>query len=259
MILVIPSIDLENGVCLNKIIGEDGTVSLYNEIKNNPCELLKLWRRENAKSLHINDLDSFKKTDKQVNINGIIYLTESIDIPLSLYFDINDINICNVLLKAGVYRLFLGAKYLDDNQGVKDLVSFYSSSRICAYMDADDRFVYFDNYNIKIPITEYIKLVKNSGTNRVLYKNRNWEYNLTDFDIEQIKKLSLDNGIRVTINGGINNSETLWKVNDLCRYGVDSVMLNDALYQNKFPCQKIWRMVEAELEPDLICYSIFKK
>jgi phosphoribosylformimino-5-aminoimidazole carboxamide ribotide isomerase len=259
MILVIPSLDIKQGVCCNKIIGEEGTSSLYNEIKNNPCELLRLWRRENAKSLHINDWDSFRETDKEKNINGIIYLTESIDIPLSLYFDINDVDICNVLLKGGVYRLILGPMFLQEMQEIKELVSFYTSSRICAYMDADDRFAYFDDYNIKIPINEYMKIIKATGTNRILYKNRHWDYNLNEFDIEQIKKLAIDNKIRITVNGAVNNSETLWKINELCRFGVDSIMLNEALYQNKFPCQKIWRMIEAELEPDLISYSMFKK
>ncbi len=259
MILVIPSIDLDKGVCCNKIIGEDGTSSLYNEIKNNPCELLKLWRRENAKSIHINDWDSFHNTDKEKNINGIVYLTESIDVPVSLYFDLNDIDTCSMLLKSGVYRLFLGSIFLHEQQGIKELVQFHTASRVCAYMDADDRYVYFENYNVKIPIEEYFKIIKSTGTNRVLYKNRHWEYNLTDFDIEHIKKLAVDNQIRITINGAVNNSETLWKINDLCRFGVDSVVLNDALYNNKFSCQKIWRMIEAELEPDIINYSIFKK
>lgn len=259
MILVIPSIDLKKGVCCNKIVGEDGTASLYNEIKNNPCELLKLWRRENAKSLHINDWDSFNKTDKEQNVNGIIFLTESIDIPLSLYFDVNDINIANLFLRGGVYRLFLGSMYLEDMTGIKEMVSIYTPSRVCAYMDADDRFVYFDHYNIRIPINEYIKIIKATGTNRVLYSNRHWEHNLTEFDIDQLKRLAFDNKIRITINGAVNNSETLWSVNELGRYGIDSVLLNEALYLNKFPCQKIWRMIEAELEPDLICYSIFKK
>jgi phosphoribosylformimino-5-aminoimidazole carboxamide ribonucleotide (ProFAR) isomerase len=65
MILVIPAIDLRNGKSVHMIQGEEGTESLYRGMSQNPLELSKLWRRENAKTIHINDLDSFDDRGNQ--------------------------------------------------------------------------------------------------------------------------------------------------------------------------------------------------
>ena len=114
MILVIPSIELSNGICCDIIHGEVGTESLYDKFFRNPCELIKLWRRENAKSVHISDLDSFTMESAEVNINGIIYLTEMTDIPITLAHNFKDIELCNIFLTAGVYRIFISKLFFSN-------------------------------------------------------------------------------------------------------------------------------------------------
>jgi phosphoribosylformimino-5-aminoimidazole carboxamide ribotide isomerase len=46
----------------------------------------------------------------------------------------------------------------------------------------------------------------------------------------------------VTALGGIDSPAELWHVQDLIKYGVDSVVIGRAIFENKFPCQKIWRL-----------------
>jgi phosphoribosylformimino-5-aminoimidazole carboxamide ribotide isomerase len=252
MILVIPAIELSDGRCCDRIKGENGTENLYNLFKNNPCELIKLWRRENAKSVHINDIDSFIHNSGQVNINGIIYLTELTDIPLSLAHNFKETELCRIFLNSGIYRLFIGKLFISNNLEVASLVSEFTPSRVAAYIDADDDFAYYDSDDLKLPIDDMISLVKQSGANRILYSNRTWNDSINDADIENIKKIAEKHKVRITINGGISSPQDLWRINKLSKYGIDSTIMSRPLYSNSFPCQKIWRMVEAELEPKIL-------
>ena len=252
MLLVIPSIELSDGICCNRIIGEYGTDSLYEQYKQNPCELIRLWRRENAKSVHINDMDSFQKKSSDININGIIFLTEMTDIPLTLLHNFRDLELCSIFLNAGIYRIFIGKLFINYPYEISQLVNHYTSSRVCAYIDTDNTTVFYDNDTLKIPIDEVMKIIKSTGVNRILYHNRHWKDSVSDSDIESIKNTFEQYKVRITVNGGVNSASDLWKLNTTNKYGIDSVTIGQAFYQNKFPCQKIWRLVEAELEPNII-------
>jgi phosphoribosylformimino-5-aminoimidazole carboxamide ribotide isomerase len=53
------------------------------------------------------------------------------------------------------------------------------------------------------------------------------------------------------VGGGIGGPEQLWALQELKSIGIDSVVIGRALYENKFPCQGMWRSIEAKLEPDI--------
>jgi phosphoribosylformimino-5-aminoimidazole carboxamide ribotide isomerase len=54
--------------------------------------------------------------------------------------------------------------------------------------------------------------------------------------------------MRITAAGGVSSPSHLWALQELQPLGLDSVIVGRALYENKFPCQKIWRQAEARLE-----------
>lgn len=248
MILIIPSIELSNGICCNIIHGEVGTEPLYDKLYRNPCELIKLWRRENAKSIHIADLDSFVMELAEVNINGIIYLTEMTDIPITLAHNFRDIDICKIFLAAGVYRIFIGKLFLNHTYDILQLCQQFTASRICALIETDGIYAYYDNYTLRILLTDLLPIIKSTGVNRILYKNFKWGNSITNTEFDELKFLNEKYKVRITLDGGVNCTEDLLRINNNAQPSVDSLILGNPLYNNQFPCQKIWRKVEAELE-----------
>ena len=51
---------------------------------------------------------------------------------------------------------------------------------------------------------------------------------------DQLKKA------RITASGGVGGFQDLINLNQLQRHRVDSVIIGRALYENVFPCQKLW-------------------
>ncbi|MDP2037461.1 MAG: HisA/HisF-related TIM barrel protein, partial [Ignavibacteria bacterium] len=68
---------------------------------------------------------------------------------------------------------------------------------------------------------------------------------LTGPNIELSRQVAEAAETKVTHSGGIGGSEDLLKLQREASSFVDSVIIGRALYENKFPCQKIWRVAEA--------------
>ena len=64
-------------------------------------------------------------------------------------------------------------------------------------------------------------------------------------NIELSKEIAEISGANVTHAGGIRNKDELMDIQKLISIGVDSAIVGRALYENRFPCQKLWRVAES--------------
>ena len=246
MILVIPAIELREGICAHSIKGEDGMESLYDCLSNNPIRLCNLLRKENAKTIHITDFDSYEYN--RINTDSILFLAESLDIPVQLLSDFKNYNECRYFLDNGIYRIIISRLALTEPASVLKLIEEYSISRIIFSLWADDGIVKFKDTGIELTDQEFIRQIKKFDATRLVYAERNWIKSDSGPDYRKLKKLGEDSGLRITLFESIYQPEQLWELQTLKEYGIDSVIIGNALYENKFPCQKIWRLIEAQLE-----------
>lgn len=247
MILVIPSIALREGICKYCIIGEEGAQDYYKELSNDLLSLCQLWRSENAKTLHLIDLDSFYSDNNYMNVNSIMYISQAMDIPIDVFANFNCYEECKMLLYNGVYRIVISELPISKPTVVSELIEEYGPSRISFGVIADNRNLSFKKKNISPQ--EYADIVKKFGGNRLFYGDKKWmEMMNVQADLDYLYDLGKSKGLQITLLEGINSSDELWNLNDNYSDVIDSVVLGRALYENNFPCQKIWRMIEAEID-----------
>ena len=67
-----------------------------------------------------------------------------------------------------------------------------------------------------------------------------------ELDIDALKTFAVETKLRVTAGGGVRDVHDLWALQALEPFGVDSAIMSKALYENHFPCQELWRKVEAD-------------
>ena len=235
MILVIPEILIINGKCAFCIEGEEGTEKVYSDFAENPDKLCTLFRRENAKSLHVSDMDSFESGPE--NRDDIVKFTQSVDIPISYYRKFKDKNECEYYLNNGIYRTVLSSDSDLSFDEIKELTNKYTPSRIIYYLKSANGSINEDE-NLFQNLTD-------SGINRLQINNDSGSF--SDETILQNLPF-LKNKFRITLYGGVDSYKALAALLNLNHYGIDSVIIGKPLYENKFPCQKIWRLIEAELE-----------
>ncbi len=109
--LIIPSFELENGICSWCIQGEPGTEELYENLQRRPDELIKLLRRENFKALHILDKDSLIH-GKEIDFNLIRKITDAGRYSRGTSCRFQIIDDCKTAIEAGLYRLIISNEML---------------------------------------------------------------------------------------------------------------------------------------------------
>lgn len=247
MILIIPSIDLQSGNCKDCICSVLPMVDHYRNLQENPEELSRLFRKENAKTLHINDLDSLYGTNNENNIETIKKIRSAVEIPIQVYSRYESYDECASMLDIGIHRIVLDHLFQKKPNAVRELIDEYTSSRISFFADIDILGKPELCVNHELVVDDCIKSLREAGGDRIILKD-----NSNKKDIPVIVKyanyLTSRHGLKITLNDLAENYNDLDYINKNSNYFIDSIILGRSLYNNKFPCQQIWRMAESRFD-----------
>lgn len=256
MLLVIPSLELRNGRCSRCVQGEPGTEELYTYYSETPEQLIRLWRRENAKSIHITDRDALEGRDNTANRHAIIKLAQSVEIPIVLLSAFATPEECRYWLDNGVYRIIVSKIARTHADAVRTLIADYTASRVVFGIIAERGMVLLHDPLPSMDDTAFSEYIRLLGGTRIFYIDIAWEGSLAGPNMAALQRIASVSMLRITAAGGLANAQQLWGLQELEQHGVDSVVIGRALYENRFPCQKIWRIAEAALERDFIALSL---
>ncbi|MCF8241227.1 MAG: 1-(5-phosphoribosyl)-5-[(5-phosphoribosylamino)methylideneamino] imidazole-4-carboxamide isomerase [Melioribacteraceae bacterium] len=245
-VLVIPSIDVHQNKTVRVVQG----IPELNcpEYKNDPVEMAMIWRAENAKIIHVVDFDHIHNYSN-INHNIIEEICDSVIIPVELGGGIRNLKDADEAFSLGVYRLVIGSlAYNDENEFIK-IIEKYGPKKISAAIDVIDDEVVVRRRRIKTGIDPliYAKRLAELGIERLIVTDVKTNGMMLGPNIELSEKTAEASGCKVTLSGGISGLEDLLRVNAATDKGIDSVIIGRALYENKFSCQKIWRVAESGL------------
>lgn len=266
MILLIPNINLKNSKSSEIINGEIGTEEFYNNLSCNPEELIKLIRRENAKSVNIVDLDSYdinnlnnnyfdleydnnELANNNKNLLTIENLCRNTDIPIQLETNIKKSTDVDKILGLGVYRVSIKINSdLSNIEFIKFLLDDFGTNKISIVYELKKTKLHNGS------ILDLLKEFENYKNLRIIIDFDKIKYiNLDELEnlfIEIIEKGSFvkTKNIRFTIKNFIKNSKDLFSIKSFEKYNIDSLIIGNELNNNIFPCQKIWREIESKVE-----------
>ncbi len=245
MLLIIPAIELRAEHCVRKVDGLEDT-----PYGDDPVQMVKLWRVENTKSLHVTDIDG-AVCGRLMNTEIVKQMVKAVDIPIELGGGLRTFDdVCNAF-ELGVYRVLVSTMIIENPDDAKRVLDKFGASKVVAGIDAIDGFAAIHGWQETSGLTPLSVALnaKALGFKRLVYTDVRLHANLEGVNLEMLQQLAEITGMRVTSAGGIRGLEDLLKVQDLQKYGVDSVIIGRALYENKFSCQAIWRMCEKDNFP----------
>ncbi len=245
-ILIIPSIDILNGKTVRVVQGipEVGSKNYGDD----PVEMALIWRAENAKMLHIVDFD-FSHEHSQKNLDVIREICSSVIIPVEFGGGIKTFDDAEKVFDAGVFRLVIGSLSLDSAEKFKEMIKTFGPERISAAIDVIDNEVVVHGRHDKTGISpiEHAKRLVDLGAERLIITDVKRNGMLAGPNIGLTKQIAEAAKVKVTHSGGISGYKDLAKLLQYSKTGIDSVIIGRAFYENKFPCQKIWRLAEKGL------------
>jgi len=241
MLLVIPAIEIKDGRCVQMVQGVEG--STYSD---DPVEMARLWRKENAKSLHVTDVDGAIE-GRLVNGESIRKMVETVDIPIEVGGGLRSLADVRQAFELGVYRVVIGTMLIEDPDQAKRVIDEFGSSKVVLGVDAYDGIVATRGWRESSGLTALTVALnaKALGFRRIIYTDIRADGTLRGVNLRVLRELGEKAGLRITSSGGISGLEDLLSIQELESHGVDSVVMGRALYQNKFACQAIWRRCEA--------------
>lgn len=243
-ILVIPSIDIKDRKTVRVVKGIPELGS--NEYGSDPVEMAMIWRAENAKVIHVVDFDSsHQHSHKNFDLLGEI--CESVIIPVEFGGGITSIEDAQEIFNLGAFRLVIGSLAFTNPEEFKKIFEKFGPQKISSAIDVIDDELVIKGRKIKtgVSVYEFSKKLVDIGVTRFIVTDVNRNGMLEGPNVELCKKVADVTGTKVTLSGGISNYNDLINVQQNSEYGIDSVIIGRALYENKFPCQKIWRVAES--------------
>lgn len=235
--LIIPSIHIVHGVCGSQIAAiAHETHHADREIySQDPIDRARLFRKENAKMLHLRFLD--RDPWEETSLELIRNLRAAVDVPfgLSLADRAPSTGECQKIFDAGVYRVFLPIDA--SNSTIFSHAECFTGRKIIPVLDFS-----FD-------FESNLALFRSKGLERIgieISASDTLEVGTIDWGkLEALSAAASKSGIRITIMHGVRGYPELKKLQSLGP-AFDSLILSRALNENRFPCQLIWREVEAE-------------
>ena len=242
MLLLIPAIDLRGGVSAYAIEGSDAGTD--------PLAIARLLRVENAKSLHVTDLDGAER-GAFTQYALMEKLFRCVDIPIEVAGGVSTEAEAGRLLNLGACRVMLRPGLLRDApEEAARMLAVHGPGKIVAAIEhrapspgqADDE-------SSPLHPLALGATAKAMGFRRLLYTGFDPAGGTRILDADMLGRLATATGLRVTVSGGVTTLAGLRAVEALAKSGVDSVILRRAIYENSFSCQAIWRIAEAGRYP----------
>lgn len=246
MLLIFPSIEIQRGECVHVIHGEPGSEHVYSV---DPVRMAVLWRGENAKTLHIIDLDGVKAGGVR-NKEMIRKIVEAVDIPVQVSGGIRTIEEIRSLFDLGVYRVILGTAAAESPSLVERIIHEFGSRKIAISIESFRGKVRVHGGTRELnttPLELGLSMAK-LGITRALFSRVADTGTPKVLDIDALKEMAVQTNLRITAQGGIRNYQDLIRLQELEKFGVDSVVIGKPLYDNIFPCQRLWRLNEKDLK-----------
>jgi phosphoribosylformimino-5-aminoimidazole carboxamide ribotide isomerase len=243
-LLVIPSIDIKNGKCVQSVKGiPELDCRGYGD---DPIMMAKIWRAENAKMIHVVDFDGAHNHSKK-NYDVIEKICSSVVIPVEFAGGVRNLEDSNEILNTGVCRIAINTMAVENRKEFIKVIENHGPIKIAISLDIKDEELLIRGRSTRTGINyrDFAQEMMGYGISRFIVCDITRNGTLTGPNIQLSQEVAELTGAKVTHAGGIRNKDELIDIQKLIPVGVDSVIVGRALYENRFPCQKLWRVAES--------------
>jgi phosphoribosylformimino-5-aminoimidazole carboxamide ribotide isomerase len=234
--IVIPAIDLKNGLCVRLMQGRKSDVTVYSD---DPVAVAREFASAGAEMIHVVDLDgAFSETDSP-NRAVVKRILETVDVPIEFGGGVRSVATAQLLVNEGVTRIVLGTVAAESTGSLKGYVDRFSA-KICIGIDARDGRVMSRGWETTTPLeaVDLARTVASCGVERIIYTDIARDGTLVGPNVEQTLAVVRAANVRVTASGGVSSLDDIKRLRDADDSRLDSVIVGKALYEGKFKLEE---------------------
>lgn len=226
--LIIPAIDLKNGLCVRLLQGRKDEVTVYSD---DPVTTALKWESCGARLLHIVDLDG-AFTGSQMNLESIMKIQKAVKMLIQVGGGIRDMERIDLLISSGIHRVILGTVAIENPELVKTAARKYPG-RILVGIDAKDTFVAVKGW-IEVTHVRAIDLaikMQELGIAGIVYTDISRDGMLSGPNIEATRNMVEALEIPIIASGGVSSIDDIIKLSEIKKLW--GVITGKALYDGK--------------------------
>jgi phosphoribosylformimino-5-aminoimidazole carboxamide ribotide isomerase len=204
--LIIPAIDLKDGVCVRLLQGRKEDVTVYSK---DPAATAKKWENMGAKVLHVVDLDG-AFSGSQKNFDRIVEIRKSVKMIIEVGGGIRNLATVDKLVSAGINRVIIGTAAIEDPAFVMEACSKFPG-KIFIGIDAKNGMVAVKGWEevSAVEAKELAKRVENIGIGGIIYTDIARDGMLSGPNIPALEEMVNAVKIPVIASGGISNIDDI--------------------------------------------------
>ena len=225
--IIIPAIDLKDGLCVRLLQGNFKRVTVYSE---NPAEVARKWQEQGAQRIHVVDLDG-SLAGVPRNRDVIREIVSTVGAPIQVGGGIRDMRAIETYLTMGVQWVILGTMALRDRTFVADACNAFSG-RIILGIDANEGRIAIQGWTEQTSASaiEIARSYEGYGLAAIVYTDIKRDGTETGVNVETTKALAEAVDIPVIASGGVSGISDIERILEIEMYGVEGVIIGKALY-----------------------------
>jgi phosphoribosylformimino-5-aminoimidazole carboxamide ribotide isomerase len=149
-------------------------------------------------------------------------------------------------MDTGICRLALGTMPISNPEEFKKVFELFGPTKIVISLDIIENEMIIRGRRIKTGVNykDFVVKMSEMGVERFIVTDVLRNGVLGGPNLQLCSEIAKLTNKKVTVSGGVRNKDELMDIQTLMPLGIDSVIVGRALYENKFPCQKLWRVAE---------------
>ena len=242
--LLIPAIDLKNGLCVRLLQGDSDKETIYSD---NPTAIAIKFEEAGAKRLHIVDLDgAFKGVG--TNIPSILSILKNVSIPVQIGGGLRTEEDIDTMIDLGVSSVIVGTMAVKLPSVLEKILKKYSDEQIILGVDSRDRKVSIEGWkeNTEIQDIEFVLRWKKYGIKRVIFTDISRDGMLSGPNLAALREMAENTGLKIVASGGISSTKDLKQLKSVEPYGVDQVISGKAIYEEKIDLRNVFICLQSE-------------
>ncbi|MQF70227.1 1-(5-phosphoribosyl)-5-[(5-phosphoribosylamino)methylideneamino]imidazole-4-carboxamide isomerase [SAR202 cluster bacterium AD-804-J14_MRT_500m] len=223
---VIPSIDLQDGMCVRLYQGDFERQTVFS---NDPMQVAKRWSDAGAVRIHIVDLDG-SRDGVPSNLDLISSIAKSVNIPVQVGGGIRSIENVEFLIGNGVRRVVVGTVAVENPDLVEKMCIRWGPETVVVALDSRGGKVAVKGWleGTQMDVLDLAQRMAGLGVERFLYTDISRDGTMTRPNFEAVRRMVNRTGLAIQASGGVSSLDD---IRDLVLTGAEGVVIGSCLYR----------------------------
>jgi phosphoribosylformimino-5-aminoimidazole carboxamide ribotide isomerase len=241
--IIFPAIDLQKGRCVRLCQGRADAATVYGD---DPVAMALHWQNSGAQALHVVDLDgAFQGAPAHADV--IARITAALSIPVQMGGGLRTDADVQLMLDAGLARVIIGTRALDDGAALARLVARHGGDRIAVGIDARDGWVQVKGWveTTQVRATDLAKRVSALGVGTIIYTDTATDGMLKGPNVGAMDQLCRSVTCQVIASGGVSRPADVTALAALKHANLLGAIVGKALYEGRTTLTELLAAAEA--------------